>query len=181
MAISPDGTKLYPMLEKPLDGIGNQILISEFDLFTQQYTNRHWTYAFEPRGVSIGEFVQFAPLKGVVIERDGTQGDVTGFKRIFKITMPAAGGAVVKQEVLDLNSIPDPSGISAGTGLPGDVGLGARFAFPFQTIESVLVVAPDVLAVANDNNYPFDTGRHVGVRTPADNELILVKLAAPLN
>jgi hypothetical protein len=39
----------------------------------------------------------------------------------------------------------------------------------------------DVLAVANDNSYPFDTGRHVGVRTPADNELILVKLAAPLN
>jgi hypothetical protein len=54
------------------------------------------------------------------------------------------------------------------------------FAFPFQTIESVLVMGPDTLAVANDNNYPFDTGRHVGVRTPADNEMILVKLAAPL-
>ena len=181
MALSPDGTKLYPMLEKPLDATGNQILISEFDLFTQSYTSRHWTYAFESRGISIGEFVQYAALKGVVIERDGSQGDVTGFKRIFQITMPAAGGAVVKREVLDLNNIPDPSGISAGTGLPGDVGLGARFAFPFQTIESVLVVAPDVLAVANENNYAFDTGRHVGIRTPADNELILVKLAAPLD
>jgi len=116
-----------------------------------------------------------------VIERDGTQGDVTGFKRIFQITMPAAGGPVVKTEVLDLNSIPDPSGISTGTGLTGDVGLGAKFAFPFQTIESVLVMAPDILAVANDNNYPFDTGRHVSVRTAADNEVILVKLAAPLN
>ena len=93
MALSPDGSKLYPMLEKPLDGIGNQILISEFDLFTQQYTSRHWTYAFEPRGISIGEFVQYAPLKGVVIERDGTQGDVAGFKRIFKITMPVPSGA----------------------------------------------------------------------------------------
>lgn len=109
------------------------------------------------------------------------QGDVTGFKRIFQSTMPVAGGPVVKQEVLDLNNIPDPSGISAGTGLPGDVGLGGKFAFPFQTIERVLVMAPDVLAVANDNNYPFDTGRHAAVRTPADNERILVKLAAPLN
>lgn len=180
MALSPDGTKLYPLLEKPLDGIGNQILMSEFDLLTQSYTNKHWTYQFEPRGISIGEFVQYAPGKGVVIERDGTQGDIKGFKRIFQITMPAAGGPVVKQEVLDLNNIPDPMGISAGTGLPGDVGLGPVFAFPFQTIESVLVMAPDTLAVANDNNYPFDTGRHVGVRTPADNEMILVKLAAPL-
>jgi len=181
MALSPDGTKLYPMLERPLDGTGNQILIFEFDLVTQAYTSRHWTYAYEPRGASIGEFVQFAPLQGVVIERDGTQGDLNGFKRIFRIVMPAAGGPVLKQEILDLNNIPDPAGISAGTGLPGDVGLGARFAFPFQTIESVLVVAPDILAVANDNNYPFDTGRHVGVHTPADNELILVKLPAPLN
>jgi glycerophosphoryl diester phosphodiesterase len=180
MALSPDGTKLYPMLEKPLDGVGNQILIFEFDLFTQQYTSRHWTYAFEPRGISIGEFVQFAPLQGVVIERDGTQGDLAGFKKIFRIVMPPAGGPVLKQEIVDLNNIADPSGISAGTGLSGDVGLGARFAFPFQTIESVLVLAPDVLAVANDNNYPFDFGRHVGVHTPADNELILVKLAAPL-
>jgi glycerophosphoryl diester phosphodiesterase len=180
MAISPDGTKLYPMLERPLDGTGNQILIFEFDLFTQQYTSRRWTYTFESKGISIGEFVLYAPLKGVVIERDGTQGDVNGFKRLFQITMPAAGGAVLKQQVLDLNSIPDPSGISTGTGLPGDVGLGATFAFPFQTIESVLVLAPDVVAVANDNNYPFDTGRHVGVKTPADNELILVKLPAPL-
>jgi hypothetical protein len=49
------------------------------------------------------------------------------------------------------------------------------------SIACVLVMAPDVLAVVNDNNDPFDTGRHVGVRTPADNEFILVKLAAPLN
>jgi glycerophosphoryl diester phosphodiesterase len=95
--------------------------------------------------------------------------------------MPPAGGPVLKQDILDLNDIPDPSGISTGTGLPGDVGLGPHFAFPFQTIESVLVLAPDILAVANDNNYPFDTGRHVGVHTPADNELILVKLPTPLN
>ena len=124
--------------------------------------------------------MQYATGKGLVIERDGTQGDVTGFKRIFQITMPAGGGDVVKTQVLDLNQIPDPSGISAGTGLPGDVGLGNPFAFPFNTIESVLVLTPSIIAVMNDNNYPFDFGRHVGTRLPADNELILVKLAEPL-
>jgi len=87
---------------------------------------------------------------------------------------------VVKLLLVDLNAIPDPSGISTGTGLPDDVGLGDPFAFPFNTIESVLVMAPDRIAVVNDNNYPFDFGRHVGIRVPADNEFILVKLAAPL-
>ena len=180
MALSTDGTKLYPMLERPLDNVGQKILISEFDLFVQQFTATHWTYSYEPRGISIGEFVQYAPGKGVVIERDGTQGDVTGFKRIFQITMPPGGGDVAKKQVLDLENIPDPSGISTGTGLPGDVGLGNPFAFPFNTIESVLVLAPDIVGVMNDNNYPFDFGRHVGTHLPADNELILVRLPAPL-
>jgi glycerophosphoryl diester phosphodiesterase len=65
-------------------------------------------------------------------------------------------------------------------GLPGDIGLGNPFAFPFQAIESVVVLGPDRLAVMNDNNYPFDFGRHVGTRLPADSEIILVKLPAPL-
>jgi glycerophosphoryl diester phosphodiesterase len=180
MAIAPDGTKLYPLLEKPLDNVGKKLLISEFDLFTQQYTATTWKYQLEARGVSIGEFIQYAPLKGLVIERDGTQGDLTGFKRIFQIVMPAGGGDVVKTQVIDLIQVPDPSLISAGTGLPGDVGLGNPFAFPFNTIESVLVLAPDLIAVMNDNNYPVDFGRHVGTRTAADNELILIKLASPL-
>src|SRR5262249_23369928 len=135
---------------------------------------------YEPRGTNIGEFIQYAPNKGVVIERDGTQGDVTGFKRLFQVDMPAACGDMVKHQIVDLNAIPDPSGISAGTGLPGDVGLGSTFAFPFSTIESVLVLAPNLIAVTNDNNYPFDFGRHVNPRVPADNEFILVKLASPL-
>ncbi len=38
MAVSPDGTKLYPLLEKPLDAVGNTILASEFDTLTKKYT-----------------------------------------------------------------------------------------------------------------------------------------------
>jgi glycerophosphoryl diester phosphodiesterase len=179
-ALSSDGAKLYPLLEKPLDNVGKKLLISEFDLFTQQYTGTTCKYALDARGSSIGEFQQYAPGRGLIIERDGTQGDLAGWKRIFQITMPAGGGDVTKTQVLDLNLIPDPSGISTGMGLPGDIGLGNPFAFPFQTIESVVVLGPDRLAVMNDNNYPFDFGRHVGTRLPADNEIILVRLPAPL-
>ena len=175
MAISPDGKTLYPLLEKPLDGVGKQILASEFDIATKSYTGKRFTYEFD-QGSAIGEFVLFAANKGLIIERDGSQGDLKGFKRIYEVTLPAAGGAMKKRLVQDLINIPDPSNLSTGTGLSGDVGLGNPFAFPYTTIETVLVMAPDVIAVINDNNYPFSVGRHVGANLPDDNDFIFIKL-----
>jgi hypothetical protein len=57
-----------------------------------------------------------------------------------------------------------------GPSQPGTIGL----ALPFQTIESVLVLNRRTLVVANDNNYPFSSGRRPG--EPDDNELIQVRL-----
>jgi glycerophosphoryl diester phosphodiesterase len=136
MAISPDGSKLYPLLEKPLDAVGSTILASEFDLATKQYTGKRFTYQFEPKGVSIGEFILFSANKGLIIERDNTQGDLTALKRVYQVKLPNGGGAMEKKLVQDLMNIPDPSGLTTGTGLAGDVGLGNPFAFPFQTIEA---------------------------------------------
>ncbi len=180
MAISPDGTKLYPLLEKPLDGVGNTILASEFDVATRTFTGKKFTYQFEAKGVSIGEFILFEDKKGLIIERDNTQGDLTGLKRIYQVKLPKNGGAMEKKLVQDLMNIPDPSHLSEGTGLPGDVGLGNPFAFPFQTIESVLVMSPDTIAIINDNTYPFSIGRHMGAKAPDDNEFIFVKLPKKL-
>jgi glycerophosphoryl diester phosphodiesterase len=56
---------------------------------------------------------------------------------------------------------------------PGAVGQGDPFAFPFQTIESVLVPDRRTSLVANDNNYPFSAGRRPG--QPDDNELIQLR------
>jgi hypothetical protein len=42
-----------------------------------------------------------------------------------------------------------------------------------------MAITPDTLLVVNDNNYPFSSGRTPGV--PDDNEMILIKLSAPLN
>ncbi|HYP91238.1 MAG TPA: esterase-like activity of phytase family protein, partial [Polyangiaceae bacterium] len=180
LALSPDGSKLYPLLEKPLDAVGNDILASELDVASKRYTGKRFTYQFEPKGVSIGEFVLFADNKGLIIERDNTQGDLSGLKRIYQVKLPKRGGAMEKTLVQDLMSIRNPSNLAAGTGLPGDVGLGSPFAFPFQTIESVLVMSDDTLAIINDNNYPFSIGRHVGAKLPDDNELIFVKLPKKL-
>jgi glycerophosphoryl diester phosphodiesterase len=180
MAISPDGTKLYPLLEKPLDGVGSTIIASEFDIASKRFTGKRFTYQFEAQGVAIGEFILFSDNKGLIIERDNTQGDLNGLKRVYQVKLPTNGGAMEKKLVQDLMKIPDPSQLTEGTGLPGDVGLGNPFAFPFQTIESVLVMSPDTLAIVNDNNYPFSIGRHVGARLSDDNDFIFVKLPKKL-
>ena len=179
MAVSPDGTKLYPLLEKPLDGVGNTIIASEFDTSTKKYTGKRFTYQFD-KGTSIGEFILFEDDKGLIIERDNSQGDLNGFKSIFQVKLPKAGGAMKKELVQDLMRIADPSNLSVGTGLFGDVGLGNPFSFPYQTIEGVLVMSPDTIAVINDNNYPFSIGRHMGTKLPDDNDFIFIRLPKKL-
>jgi glycerophosphoryl diester phosphodiesterase len=181
MALSQDGGKLYPMLERPLTGApANTLYIHEFDIATRAYTGARWRYPFEPNGNAIGEFTMFSLNKGLVIERDGTQGDLGGFKKIFLVALGGPDTVVRKAEVVDLMSIRDPRGISDEPAFTGDVGLGNPFAFPFVTIESVFVLGHDTIGVVNDNNYPFSIGRHVGTRQPDDNEFILLRLAKPL-
>jgi glycerophosphoryl diester phosphodiesterase len=65
--------------------------------------------------------------------------------------------------------------------LPGDVGLGENFAFPFTTIEDALVLDPWRIGVLNDNNFPFSIGRHVGSGRPDDNEFIIIRLERSFN
>ena len=60
-----------------------------------------------------------------------------------------------------------------GFGDGGDV-----FRFPFQVIESVLPLSQNVLAVLDDNNYPFSAGRVPGQADP--NEFILIRLQGPI-
>jgi glycerophosphoryl diester phosphodiesterase len=63
---------------------------------------------------------------------------------------------------------------------PGDVGLGNPFAFPFTTIEDVVIESNREVTVLNDNNFPFSLGRHKGSGTPDDNELVRLRLAEPI-
>ena len=90
-----------------------------------------------------------------------------------------AGAYVEKSELVDLLKLSDPHGISQPT-QPGDVGTGVDFAFPFVTIEGVVVLDEKTIGVINDNNYPFSMGRHVGSKQPDDNEFIKIKLDKPL-
>ena len=181
MALTPDKRYLRPLLEQPLTGDDPKTLrILEYDLKKHRFTARHDTYALEQRGTNIGDFVMFSATKGLVIERDPSQGDLTGFKAIYEVTFTPSGGPVTKRLAADLMAIDDPDGISSRGASAGDAGLGTRFAFPFTTIEDVVVLGRDRIGVLNDNNFPFSLGRHLGTKAPDDNEFIVLRLATPL-
>lgn len=180
MGLDSKGKLLLPLLEKPLvGGEANTLLIHPFDLNTRHYTGTRYKYLLDPRGTNIGDFVMFNRDQGLVIERDNSQGDLNGFKSIFEIKLGDPGTAVKKTLAVDLLHIADPHGISLPA-LPGDVGLGKMFSFPFVTIEDVVVLDREHIGVINDNNYPFSIGRHVGSGQPDDSEFIVLKLAQPL-
>ncbi len=180
MGMSPDGSKLYPLLELPLTGQDSKtLLIHEFDVASKRYTGKQFKYVLDARGTNIGDFTMFNATEGIVIERDNSQGDINGFKKLFRIQFNAAGSAVTKTALVDLQNILDPDGISAG-GSAGDVGLGNPFRMPFVTIEDILVLDEKTLLVINDNNYPFSIGRHVGSKAPDDNEFVLITLPQAL-
>jgi hypothetical protein len=178
MAMSPNGTTLYPMLEKAVTGDDPQLRrIYEFDVRHDSYTGMRWWYRLDPGSVSIGDFTQVDSRRFVVIERDNEQGATAKIKRIYEVDLRRLNpdGTLVKTLVVDLMDIADPAGISL-PGRPGDIGLGTTFTFPYVTIEDVVPLDNEHLLVINDNNFPFSTGRNptlpdyedfIVVRTPA--------------
>ena len=180
MALTLDQKTLLPLLEKPLTNADSRnLLIHEFNIRSKSFTNRQFKYPLDNKATAIGDFVMFSRNQGVVIERDNSQGDLNGFKVLYEVMLDKKHEVVLKRQALDLLKIKDFKKISE-PGLPGDVGIGRDYAFPFVTIESVMVFNPFLVGILNDNNYPFSIGRHVGAGLPDDNEFILVKLNRPL-
>ncbi|MCA1717218.1 MAG: esterase-like activity of phytase family protein [Actinobacteria bacterium] len=179
MAISEDGTTLYPMLEGALedDQETSRRYVYEFDLGSKDYTGERWQYRVEAPDNSIGDFTALGGGRFLVIERDDEQGEEAGFKKVYEVDLNRedSEGYLVKREVLDLLSIRDPYRISE-PGREGDIGLGDPFSFPFQTIESVLPLGDGRLLLLNDNNYPLSAGRNPD--QPDDTEAIIVRAGA---
>ncbi|MEN3109983.1 esterase-like activity of phytase family protein [Uliginosibacterium paludis] len=197
MASSPDGSKLYALLEGALWNAeakdyekleGREYLrILEFDVASERWTGRHWKYPLEQNGFAIGDFNMIDATTGLVIERDNAEGTLTRacpadatdtsrcfrepakFKRVYKIelTDANAGGPVRKIGYLDLMAIADPKHLARK---PLDSGV---LSFPFFTIENVDVVDADHLIVGNDNNLPFSSSREPN--RADDNEFVLIE------
>ncbi|MDQ0313802.1 esterase-like activity of phytase family protein [Amorphus orientalis] len=196
-AASPDGKTLYPLLEGPLwsaeagayeksDGT-EALRILEFDVAGRAFTGNYWLYPLEADGHAIGDFNMIDATRGLIIERDGGQGDAekacadgqtedcfknpAEFKRVYLINMDGveSGQPVKKVGYIDLMNIQDPDGV-ARLGKRED----GRFTFPFVTIEDVDRIGESQIIVANDNNFPFSKGRSASERD--NNEFITLEV-----
>lgn len=174
LAITPDKTKLYALLEGSVTGDPEEALrIYEFDLAAKEFTGIKGYYRKENPNNAIGDFAVINENEYLVIERDNLSGDAAQFKKIYKVDLSQqdANGYVAKQEIGDLLNIRDPQDLNADSS--------TTFTFPFVTIENVLVIDENTIVVANDNNYPATGGRS---DTESDhNEIIVLKLDQPLN
>jgi glycerophosphoryl diester phosphodiesterase len=182
MAISPDGTILYPMLEGALvdDTVRTRLLMQEFSLADNAYTGQFWFYPMNAGGHALGELTAINDREFLVIERDGNQGENAAFKRIYRVSLDNVqddGHTLNKTLVVDLLALHDPNGLTQVEA--GAVGFGPVFKFPFVTIESVWPIDERTLIVVNDNNFPFSAGRRPGL-APDDNEFIIITLPEPL-
>ncbi|WP_424814645.1 esterase-like activity of phytase family protein [Roseococcus sp. YIM B11640] len=199
MAMTPNGQRLWGLLEQPLFAAGtdrsegNFLRLIEFDVARGEWTGRNLRFQLAEGATAIGDFNFIDDNRALIIERDNGQGDPglecrEGQRPPACFVMPArvkrvtlvdfsqvdADGFVRKIGYIDLMAMQDPDNRAR---LRGDLPQGApagRFTFPFFTIENVAMVDADHIIVGNDNNLPFSAGRHL--TRADDNELILLRV-----
>ena len=174
-ALSADGKKLYPVLERSANGEtdGYRRRIYEFDLQTKRYTGRTWQYRTDAPENSLSEMQHLGGDQYVLIERDSAKGADVKYKRIYAIDLGRTDndGFVAKRQVADLLKLRNPHGI--GNNAPeGGFGLGDPFSMPFDTVEALLPLGGGRYLVAQDNNYPSGSVRIPG--KPDASELIVI-------
>ncbi len=168
LAASPDGRYLYPLLEGTVTGDpAGQLRLTEFDRRAGAYTGKRWTYQLDDPAYAIGDAVAVDRNRLLIIERDNGQGATAVHKKIF---LAEKRGSVLRKTLLvDLMNVANPRRLG---------GFGSTFTFPFQTIEDVVILDDRTIAVLNDNNFPFSSGRTPGVAD--NNEWITIALPRPL-
>jgi glycerophosphoryl diester phosphodiesterase len=173
MAASPDGETLYPLLEKSVVGDpANSLRVYRFDTEQKQFTGLVGYYRMDKPTHAIGDFTAINNDEFIVIERDSTEGNPQGFKKLFKVNLAKVGtdGFIEKQEIANLMDIQDPGDLNKD----GET----RYSMPFVTIENVLVIDSTHVLVANDNNYPFSKGRPPEID---NNEVVILELETALD
>jgi hypothetical protein len=177
MAISKDGRTLYPTLEGALTTETDKTVRRSytFDIGKRRYEKGYRVYHVADPSYLVADLTPLDGKRFVSLERDNTQGATTVHKKAFVVE--PHGDQLVKREVLDQTDIADPAEISLkGPVRPGDIGLGDPFSMPYQTIEAVLPIADDELAIVNDTNLGSSHGRNPDL--PDYSDFIRVKVPA---
>ena len=115
LAISPDGSKLYGMMQNALiqdgglDGdlkrVGLSNRIIEIDV--ESGAMREFVYVLDKKSYGVNEIVALNDHEFLVLERDSNAGTAAAFKRLFKIDIAGAS------DVRDVKQLPE-SGLPAG-------------------------------------------------------------------
>jgi len=152
LALAPSGM-LLAMLEKPLAGApDDELAIFTIDPADGLASGTTGRYRLEPEATGATDFTHVANDVYLVIERDDGDGPSAQFKHIYAIDFGQtdSDGYPHKRLLLDLLDISDPDGIG---------GMGARFSFPFQTPETVVIIDEHTVVLICDNNFPFGNAR----------------------
>jgi hypothetical protein len=168
LAISPDGSKLYGIMQSPLlqdgalndsfsrRGINNRIV--EIDIDSGEV--REFLYQLADRSYGVSEILAINDHEFLVIERDGNPGTAAAFKRLIKIDI--AGATDIRAIKQLPQTGPLPAGVTPVAKTPFldllDPAFGlAGASFP-EKIEG-LAFGPDLedgrhlLIVTNDNDF----------------------------
>ena len=169
MAISKNRKTLYPVLEGPVAGDDpTRRRVYAFDIATRRYVERLPDYQVADPGFLVSDFTALDGRRFIALERDNSEGAEAVHKQGFVVDLrdTAPDGTLDKRRVVDLLDLRDPALISQ-PGRPGDIGLGDPFAMPYVTIEAVLPLGGQRLAIVNDTNFG-STGRNPELPDPSD-------------
>jgi len=183
VAISPDGSKLYALLEGAVAEDDAQVLrIYVYDVAKRAFTDgflkvrvelpsqkvnlagltdgsgaRVYSGAVPPRtgSVSIGELKAVNDRQLLMIERDNHGDDLTA-PRHKKVFLLDTSHAAERGGNMVKTMLVDLLAIPDPSEIGGD---GDFFRLPFYTIESVHIVDKRTLLLASDNNFPLSNGR----------------------
>jgi hypothetical protein len=183
LAFNSDKTKLYAVPEaapsvatfQPVPGDERFLNFFEFDPAKMTYTGNNLVYKKDGDAVGnnivIGDITNVGGSKYVLIERDNITGITAKVKRIYLVDFNDKGtdGVLNKKLLVNLLDISDPRDI--GGPLPGLAP--NKFNFPFDSVESIVVLDGNTLAVAIDTNYPDQDGRVIG--KPDNTEVITIR------
>jgi hypothetical protein len=201
LAQSPDGSKLYGLLEGALynaDGAMEMVgetrglRVIEFDVASEEWTGRSWLYPLsvdgDAAGDAIGDFNMIDDTHALVIERDQGVGEVAAAcanpqqpaadcfanpARFKRIYLIEFGDENVGGAVEKIGYI-DLLNIADPEGVATQGTTNGVYTMPFNTIENVDVVDATHIIVADDNNLPFSAGR--ALDRADDNEFVILEV-----
>ena len=149
LAVSPNGEKLYPILQGTIKGdVKKTLRIYEFDTVAEKYTDHFYIYQLNDLGRNVNDFIAVNDHEFLVLEQNWkSMRNPTPFAKVYLIDINEVpiGGVVKKTELVDLMDISDPDDLNQDQK--------KKFSFEFRLIETLHILDKSTILVVNDNDF----------------------------